>query len=163
MAYKGVIEDFQKIRENKIPSRVPCLSNSEEFDVRWHEKYTYEEFCQDGDKIFEVYKAAIERFDYDWAWVQIDDCFEFEPIGVKVKGKDNILRATYEYLPVSLYPIKVLWKGTPETIEAEVERIMGVCKEGGGFAFYTGEMVPRFVPEENMDAFMSSARKLAAY
>ena len=28
---------------------------------------------------------------------------------------------------------------------------------------HNSEMVPRFVPEENMDAFMSSARKLAAY
>jgi uroporphyrinogen-III decarboxylase len=345
MAYKGVIEDFRKIRENKIPGRVPCLSCSEEFDVRWHGRYTYEEFCQDGDKIFEVYKAAIERFDYDWAWLQIDDCFEFEPIGVRVKGKDNILRATCEYLPATretlrnlpemnpykdgrmpeklkairklkdyfgdtvlvtgscagpfsavgltfsleesmtmmlidpellyatmeywkefykryikaqqetgadaiwlgdcnafshmvsipqytehilpitrelvtycekeldiimimhnseikvdhvlshlplgvsiesvgpdadiramreamkgriplcgnLDPINVLWKGTPETITAEVERIMGICKEGGGYVFNTGEMVPRFVPEENMDAFMSAAKKLAAY
>ncbi len=345
MAYKGVIEDFQKIRENKIPSRVPCLACSEEFDVRWHGKYSYEEFCQDGEKIFTVYRAAIERFDYDWAWVQIDDCFEFEPVGVKVKGKENILRATYGYLPANwdtlrnlpemdpyrdgrmpeklkairklkeyfgdtvlvtgscagpfsaigltfsleesmtlmlidpdflyaamdywkefykryikaqqeagadaiwfgdcnafsqmvsipqytehilpitkelvsycedelkimmlmhnseilvdhvlshlplkvsvesvgpdsdiremreatrgkvalcgnLDPINVLWKGSPETIAAEVERIMGICKEGGGYIFNTGEMVPRFVPEENMEAFMSTAKKLAAY
>ena len=345
MAYKGVIEDFQKIRENKVPGRVPCLAISEEFDVKWHGKYSYEEFCRDGDKIFEVYKAAIERFDYDWAWVQIDDCFEFEPIGVTVKGRDNILRATCGYLPGSrdtlnnlpymdpykdgrmpeklkairklkdyfedtvlvtgscagpfsavgltfsleesmmlmltdpellydtmefwnefykryikaqqeagadaiwfgdcnafssmvsipqytehilpitrelvrycerdlnimmilhnseikadhvlshlplgmsiesigpdadiseireatrgqvpicgnLDPINVLWKGTPETIKTEVERIMGICKKGGGYAFNTGEMVPRFVSEENMDAYMSTARKLAAY
>jgi uroporphyrinogen decarboxylase len=345
MAYKGVIEDIQKIRENKIPCRVPCFALSEEFDVKWYGKYTYEEFCQDGDKIFEVFKAAIERFDYDWAWVQIDDCFEFEPIGVKVKGKDNILRATYEYLPVdwnilrslpyidpykdgripeklkairklkdyfkdsvivtgscaapfsavgltfgleesmmlmltdpeflraamdywkefykryikaqqdagadaiwlgdcnafssmvsipqytehilpitkeligycekelniivimhnseikadhvlshlplgvsiesigpdaaireireatknkvpicgNLDPINVLWKGTPESISHDVERIMGICKEGGGYIFNTGEMVPRFVPEENMTAYMSTARKLAEY
>ena len=345
MAYKGVIDDFQKIRANKIPGRIPCLSNSEEFDVKWHGKYTYEEFCQDGDKIFEVYKAAIEHFDYDWAWIQIDDCFEFEPVGVKVKGQDNILRATYGYLPVerdtlkrlpkmdpykdgrmpeklkairklkeyfgdtvlvtgscagpfsavgltfsleesmmmmlidpdflydamqywkdfykryikaqqdsgadaiwfgdcnafssmvsiplytehilpitrelvtfcekeldimmimhnseikvdhvlshlslgvtaesvgpdaniqemrdamkgkiplcgNLDPINVLWKGTPESISAEVERIMGICKEGGGYIFNTGEMVPRFVPEENMVAFMSTAKRLAAY
>ncbi len=345
MAYKGVLEDFQKIREFKTPSRVPCLANSEEFDVKWHGKYTYEEFCQDGDKMFEVYKASIERFDYDWAWLQVDDCFEFEPIGVKVKGQENILRATYGYLPVgmdtvknlpvmdpwkdgrmpeklkairklkdyfkdtvlitgscagpfsavgltfsleeammqmlidpdflyaamnywkefymryikaqqeagadaiwfgdcnafssmisipqytehilpitrelvsycekelnimmimhnseiktdhvlshlslgvtaesigpdgdisairaatrgkvpicgNLDPIEVLWKGTPELIKSEVERIMGACKEGGGYIFSTGEMVPRFVPEENMDAFMTTARKLAQY
>ena len=345
MAYKGVMEDFQKIRENKVPGRVPCLCHSEEFDVKWHGKYTYEEFCQDGDKIYEVFKAAIERFDYDWAWLQIDDCFEFEPIGVKVKGKDNILRATYEYLPAdwntlrslplmdpykdgrmpeklkairklkdyfkdtvlvtgscaapfsaagltygleesmmlmlvdpeflrasmeywkefykryikaqqesgadaiwlgdcnafssmvsipqytehilpvtrelvaycekelnimilmhnseikvdhvlshlplgvsiesvgpdadireireatkgkvplcgNLDPINVLWKGTPDLISSEVERIMGICKEGGGYVFNTGEMVPRFVPEENMIAYMNTARKLAEY
>ena len=65
MAYKGVIDDFKKIRENKIPSMVPYFACSEEFDVKWHGKYTYEEFCLDGNKIFEVYKAAIERFNYD--------------------------------------------------------------------------------------------------
>jgi len=74
---------------------------SEEFDVKWHGKYNYEEFCQDGEKIFNVYKAAIEKFDYDWAWCQIDDCFEFEPAGVGVKGEGNILRATHGYLPAN--------------------------------------------------------------
>jgi uroporphyrinogen decarboxylase len=345
MAYHGVIEDFRKIRENKVPRRVPVVTESEEFDVRWHGKYTYEEFCQDGDKIFEVYKAAIERFDYDWAWVQIDDCFEFEPAGVKVKGEGNILRATCGYLPASretlknlpeidplkdgrmpeklkairklkdyfkdtvlivgscaapfsaigltfsiqesmtlmftdpdflyaamdywkefykryikaqrdagadaiwlgdcnayssmvsvpqyiqhilpvtkelvtycekelnimmwmhnsetelehiishlplglsfesigpggnieeirkatkgiqaisgnLDPIKVFMEGTPDSIAEEVRRIMKICKEGGGFIFNAGEMNPRMIPEENMDAYMKTARSLSGY
>jgi uroporphyrinogen-III decarboxylase len=345
MAYKGVIEDFQKIRENKIPRRVPVVACSEEFDVRWYGKYSYEEFCQDGDKIFEVYKAAIERFNYDWAWVQIDDCFEFEPLGVEVKGEGDILRATYGYLPVNrntlnnlptmdplkdgrmpeklkairrlkqyfgdtvlitgscaapfsatgltfsleeammlmltdpqflydvmdywkefyklyikaqqqagadaiwlgdcnafssmvslsqytehilpvtkeliaycekelnimiwlhnseiktdhvaahipmgmsfesigpaadirqirnttkgrlaisgnLDPISVLWQGNPDSISADVKRIIGICKEGGGYIFNTGEMNPRQVTEENMSAYMETAIKLAEY
>lgn len=108
MAYKGVLEDFQKIRELKKPRRVPCVACSEEFDVRWYGKYNYEEFCQDGDKIYEVYKAAIDEFGYDWAWVQIDDCYEFEPAGVAVKGEGNFLRATYGYLPVSSATLKNL-------------------------------------------------------
>jgi len=101
MAYTGVIEDFQKIRRKKTPHRIPVVACSEEFDVKWYGKYNYEEFCQDGDKIYEVYKAAIDEFDYDWAWVQVDDCYEFEPIGVAVKGEGNYLRATYGYLPVN--------------------------------------------------------------
>lgn len=345
MAYKGVIEDFQRIRENKIPKRVPVVTGSEEFDVKWYGKYSYEEFCQDGDKMFEVFKAAIERFDYDWAWLQIDDCFEFEPVGVKVKGEGNILRATYGYLPVNretlnnmpvmdplrdgrmpeklkaikmlkdyfkdtvlivgscaapfsaigltfsiqesmtlmytdqeflydamdywkefykryikaqqdagadaiwlgdcnayssmvsvpeyvqhilpvtrelvsycekdlnmmmwmhnsetelehvmshlplglsfesigpdgnikeireatrgkqpisgnLDPIKLLLNGNPDSISADVDRIMKICKPGGGFIFNSGEMNPRAIPEENMDAYMNAARKLAEY
>jgi len=313
--------------------------------VRWYGKYSYEEFCQDGNKIFEVYKAAIERFNYDWAWLQIDDCFEFEPVGVTVKGEGDILRATCGYLPVNrntlknlptmdplkdgrmpeklkairklkdhfgdtvlitgscaapfsavgltfsleesmmlmltdpqflyevmdywkefykcyiraqqqagadaiwlgdcnafssmvslpqyiehilpvtkelikycekelnimiwlhnseiktdhvvahipmgmsfesigpgadisqvreatkgkqpisgnLDPIGVLWKGNPESIAADVERIMGICKKGGGYIFNTGEMNPRQVPEENMMAYMETAIKLAEY
>jgi uroporphyrinogen decarboxylase len=345
MAYSGVIEDFQKIREYGIPGRIPVVACSEEFDVRWYGKYTYEEFCQDGDKIFEVYKAAIEHFDYDWAWVQIDDCFEFEPVGVKVKGEGNILRATCGYLPVSretlrnlpemdpakdgrmpeklkairklkdhfgntvlvtgscaapfsavgltfsleesmmlmltdpsflydamdywkefykryikaqkdsgadaiwlgdcnafssmvslpqyvehilpvtkdlitfcekeldimiwlhnseirtdhivahapmgmsfesigpaadiravreatkgwlpisgnLDPIGTLWQGTPESIARDVERIIAICKDGGGYIFNTGEMNPGQVPEENMMAYMTSAKKICEY
>jgi len=345
MAYHGVKEDFQRIRENKVPHRVPVVTESEEFDVRWHGRYTYEEFCQDGDKMFEVYKAAIERFDYDWAWVQIDDCFEFEPAGVKVKGDGNILRATYGYLPANmetlknlpvidplkdgrmpeklkairklkdyfndtvlivgscaapfsaigltfsiqesmtlmftdpdflyaamdywkefykryikaqrdagadaiwlgdcnayssmvsvpqyirhilpvtrelvnycekelnimmwmhnsetelehvlshqplglsfesigpggniqeirnatrgiqpisgnLDPLKVLMEGTPDSISADVKRIMKICKEGGGFIFNAGEQNPRMIPEENMDAYMKTAKSLSEY
>lgn len=108
MAYSGVLEDFQKIRELKKPGRIPCVACSEEFDVRWYGKYNYEEFCQDGEKIFEVYKAAIDEFGYDWAWVQIDDCYEFEPIGVAIKGEGNVLRATYGYLPVSSETVRDL-------------------------------------------------------
>jgi uroporphyrinogen decarboxylase len=100
MAYNGVVEDCRSIRKRVMPTRVPVVAISEEFDVQWHGKYTYEEFCQDGEKIFEVYSAAIERFDYDWALVQIDDCFEFEPIGVGVKGEADIVRGTYKYLPM---------------------------------------------------------------
>jgi MtaA/CmuA family methyltransferase len=108
MAYSGVLDDFQRIRELKKPRRIPCVACSEEFDVRWYRKYNYEEFCQDGDKIFEVYKAAIDEFGYDWAWVQIDDCYEFEPAGVAVKGEGNVLRATYGYLPVNSETIRNL-------------------------------------------------------
>jgi uroporphyrinogen decarboxylase len=345
MAYNGVRDDFQRVRENKVPRRVPVVTGSEEFDVRWHGKYTYEEFCQDGNKMFEVLKAAIERFDYDWAWLQIDDCFEFEPVGVKVKGDGNILRATYGYLPAdrntlmnlpvidpvkdgrmpeklkairmlrdyfkdtvlivgscaapfsaigltfsiqesmmlmytdpgflhdamdywkefykryikaqqdagadaiwlgdcnayssmvsvpqyvehilpvtrdlvsycekelnimmwmhnsetelehilshlplglsfesigpdgnihqireatkgiqpisgNLDPIRVLLEGNPDSISADVKRIMKICKDGGGFIFNSGEMNPRMIPEENMDAYMTTAKKLSDY
>ncbi len=38
-------------------------------------------------KMAEVWIAAIEEFDYDWAWLQVDDCFEFEPLGVGTPGR----------------------------------------------------------------------------
>jgi uroporphyrinogen-III decarboxylase len=101
MPYPGCVQDFQAIRRGRLPERVPVAALSEEFDVKWHGQYTYEEFCRSGEKICEVYRAAIDHFDYDCAWVQIDDCFEFEPIGVGVHGEDNILRATCEYLPAT--------------------------------------------------------------
>jgi len=345
MAYPGCVQDFQAIRHGEQPKRMPVVACSEEFDVKWYGKYCYEEFCQDGDKIFEVYRAAIDHFDYDWAWVQIDDCFEFEPVGVKVKGEGDILRATCGYLPPTrealaalptmdpnrdgrmpeklrairrlreayedrvlivgscaapfsavgllwsieesmvlmlddpdllhdameywdgfyrryvkaqrdagahavwlgdcnafssmlsvaqyqehvfpitqrfvkhceedldvlmwmhnseieknhvlshiplghslenigpaadireireatrgqlaisgnLDPIEVLWRGTPEEIRAEVERIVKICKPGGQYVCCTGEMNPRQVPAENMKAYMDVAKSVAAY
>jgi uroporphyrinogen decarboxylase len=101
MAYDGVISDIKKAITLEKPERLPIFACSEEFDVKWYGKYTYEEICQDGDKIAEVWSAAIKEFDYDWAWIQIDDCFEIEPLGVGCVGSGNILRATKEYLPAT--------------------------------------------------------------
>lgn len=101
MAYQGVVDDVRYAVGFERPSRLPVFACSEEFDVRWHGKYTYEELCQDGRKMAEVWIAAVEEFDYDWAWFQVDDCFEFEPLGVGCRGHENILRATCDYLPAA--------------------------------------------------------------
>lgn len=101
MPYDRVLDDVRAAVQLKKPGRLPVLANSEEFDVKWYGKYCYEEVCQDGAKMAEVWIAAIEEFDYDWAWLQIDDCFEFEPLGVGTRGSGNILRATKDYLPAT--------------------------------------------------------------
>jgi uroporphyrinogen decarboxylase len=101
MAYDGVVEDVRRAAALKTPARLPVFACSEEFDVKWYGRYCYEEMCQDGRKMAEVWIAAIEEFDYDWAWLQVDDCFEFEPLGVGTSGRDNILRATRGYLPAT--------------------------------------------------------------
>ena len=106
--YDGVIKDVKAAIELKKPARLPVFANSEEFDVKWYGKYTYEEFCQSGEKMAEVWSAAIKEFDYDWAWLQVDDCFEIEPLGVGCYGKDDILRATKDYLPATKETLKSL-------------------------------------------------------
>lgn len=108
MAYDGVVQDVKLAVQGKKPARLPVFACSEEFDVKWHGKYTYEQVCQSGEKMAEVWTAAIEEFDYDWAWLQIDDCFEFEPLGVGTHGEGNILRATVKYLPASMDTVKKL-------------------------------------------------------
>jgi uroporphyrinogen decarboxylase len=345
MAYRDAVKDFRAIRRGVLPARVPVVACSEEFDVKWYAKYDYETFCQDGAKMAETLGAAVKRFDYDWVWVQIDDCFEFEPLGIQVHGEGDILRATCGYLPIdravfkkiakmdplkdgrmpeklkalrllreefgdsvlvtgsfgapfsavgltwsieesmvmmldnpqllqdsmnvwkefycryakaqkeagahaiwlgdcnafssmvsvdafnehilkitrelvqycekeldlmiwlhnseikrdhvvshiplgcsfesigpaadmreirevtkdkqaisgNLDPLEVLWHGTPQKITSEVERIMGICKPGGRYIFNTGEMNPRQIPEENMDAMVKAAKRLATY
>ena len=93
------------------------------------------------------------------------------PLGVSIEGigpagdMRQIREATRGRQAISgnLDPIDILWKGKPEIIASEVKRIMGICKEGGGFVMCTGEMNPREIPEENMDAYMTASQKLAEY
>lgn len=98
MAYSGVLDDIRKCVELKVPNRLPVFACSEEMDVRLA-GMTYEDYCQSGELMAKCQSEVIRRLDYDWAWLQVDDCFEFEPLGVGVKGEGNILRATYQYLP----------------------------------------------------------------
>jgi uroporphyrinogen decarboxylase len=101
MAYDGVVDDVRKAIALERPNRMPVFACSEELDVRSCGRYDYEEVCQDGEKMAEVWIAAISEFDYDWAWLQVDDCFEFEPLGVGTYGEGNILRATKDHLPAT--------------------------------------------------------------
>lgn len=113
MAYEGVIDDIRRCVELDVPKRVPVFALSEEFDVKWYGKYPYEEMCQDANKLAEVWIAAVEEFDYDWAWLQIDDCIEFEVLGVGCYGEGNILRATRDYLPATWDTLKNLKMPNP--------------------------------------------------
>ena len=116
MAYNGVLNDIQKCIDLKVPDNIPVFVESEEFDVRIA-GMIYEDYCQDADKIFECQKLVIEKFGYDWCWLQIDDCIEFEVLGIGCKGDGNILRGTCEYLPA-----------VPETVKNL--RIPDFSKEG---------------------------------
>jgi len=63
MAYDGVVGDVRKAVRLGKPDRLPVFACSEEFDVKWYGKYCYEEVCQSGEKIAEVWSAAIDEFD----------------------------------------------------------------------------------------------------
>jgi len=126
MAYDGVVEDVRRAIGSEKPRRLPVFACSEEFDVRWHGRYTYEEVCQDGGKMAEVWGAAIEEFDYDWAWLQVDDCFEFEPLGVGTVGRDNILRATRDYLPATRETLQRLEIPDPHTDGRMPEKLRAI-------------------------------------
>jgi uroporphyrinogen decarboxylase len=108
MAYQGVMDDIRACVALKKPRRIPVFTMSEEFDVKWYGKYTYNEVVSSADKLVEVWSAAIREFDYDWAWLQLDDCIEFEVIGVGCVGEGNILRATHDYLPATRETVESL-------------------------------------------------------
>ncbi|NOZ24356.1 MAG: hypothetical protein GXP25_25035 [Planctomycetes bacterium] len=101
MAYDGLMDDIRTIIGGGAPSRVPIFAASEEFDVKWYNKGTYNEIISDADTMAACWTAAAKEFDYDVVWLQIDDCIEFEPLGVGCVGEGNILRATKDYLPAA--------------------------------------------------------------
>jgi len=100
MAYTGVLEDVRKAIEGKRPGRMPFFALSEEMDVRVAGE-VYENYATDSRVIEKVQTQVIEKFGYDWAWLQIDDCIIYEILGVGVVGEGNILRATKDYLPAT--------------------------------------------------------------
>ena len=100
MAYEGVLSDIRTAVAMGVPRRLPVFVCSEEMDVRVCGS-RYDRYNSDAREMARVQIEAVERFDYDWAWLQVDDCLEFEPLGIGVKGEGDILPATCEYLPAT--------------------------------------------------------------
>jgi uroporphyrinogen decarboxylase len=100
MAYQGILDDIKKCVNLEIPGRVPVFACSEEFDVRMAGQ-VYSDYNSNADVMAKCQIEAVRKFDYDWAWLQVDDCIEFEVLGVGTKGGGNILPATCDYLPIT--------------------------------------------------------------
>ncbi len=94
------MDDVRRAVAMERPKQLPVFICSEEMDVRVCGS-RYDRYNSDAHEMARVQIAAIERFDYDWAWLQVDDCLEFEPLGVGTKGGGDILPATCEYLPTT--------------------------------------------------------------
>lgn len=109
-----MIDDIKTIVNLGTPKKVPVFALSEEFDVKWFDQGTYEEIISNADKLAECSIASAYEFDYDWVWLQVDDCIEFEPLGVGSRGSGNILRATCDYLPASEETLKSLKMPNPK-------------------------------------------------
>lgn len=100
MAYAGVMADIRRAVALERPAQLPVFLCSEEADVRLCGS-RYDRYNAVAAEMARVQIEAIERFDYDWAWLQVDDCIEFEPLGVGVEGSGDILPATCRYLPAT--------------------------------------------------------------
>jgi uroporphyrinogen decarboxylase len=141
MAYSGVARDVKRAVALDRPSRMPVLACSEEFDVKWYGRAPYETVCQSGALIAEVWSAAIEEFGYDWAWLQVDDCFEMEPLGVVCRGNGDILRATIGHLPATaetLRGLRVPDPGSAGRMPEKLEAIRLIRKRFGDSVLIEG-------------------------
>lgn len=97
MAYKGVLDDVARAVAMQVPARLPVFACSEECDVRLAGS-RYDRYNRDAGEMVRVQREGVDRFDYDWVWLQVDDCIEFEPLGISTKGEGDILPATVGYL-----------------------------------------------------------------
>ncbi len=100
MPYAGVMDDVRSAIRGARPKRMPFFACSEEFDVRMAGE-VYEKYCADSKIMAKVQSSAVDRFGYDWSWMQVDDCIIYELLGVGVVGSGNILRATKDYRPAT--------------------------------------------------------------
>ena len=100
MAYNGVLEDVKRCIKLGLPEKMPVFALTEEFDVG-QSGLTYEEYTANAENAALIHRKGIERFNYDWACVYMDDCIEFEPMGVKTIGNKNIPRSVSKFLPAS--------------------------------------------------------------
>jgi len=147
MAYEGLMQDIHTIASLGVPSQVPICAMSEEFDVRWYDQGTYEDIVQDADKLAACTVAAVREFDYDWAWIQVDDCIEFEALGVGCVGSGNILRATKDYLPPTRETLDSLTMPDPEQdgrMPILLDAIRQVRAELGDTCCVTGRVAAPF-------------------
>ena len=65
MAYDGLMDDIRTIIDGGAPRRVPVFASSEEFDVKWYDKGTYNDVILDADKMADCWGSAAKEFGYD--------------------------------------------------------------------------------------------------
>ena len=146
MAYAGVLNDIKKCIALEKPERVPVFALSEEFDVRMHGD-VYCDYNSNAEKMAKCQMDSIRKYGYDWAWLQVDDCIEFEVLGVGVKGEGNILPATAEYLPATYETLKNLKMPDFQSegrMPVLLEAISKIKKEMGDTVCVTGRVAAPF-------------------
>ena len=146
MAYSGVMDDIQKCISLQRPSRMPVFATSEEFDVR-NAGVIYNDYNRNAELMAKVQIEAIKRFDYDWAWLQVDDCIEFEVLGVGVTGSGDILPATCDYLPATYETLRGLKAPDPHKdgrMPVLLEAIKRIKKEMGDTVCVSGRIAAPF-------------------
>lgn len=146
MAYPGVLDDIRKCVNLQQPDRVPVFACSEEFDVRMAGQ-VYSVYNSDPRVMAQCQIEAVKRFGYDWAWLQVDDCIEFEVLGVGTKGGGDILPATCDYLPASYDTLKHLKMPDPKKdgrMPVLLDAIKRVKDEFGDTVCVTGRTAAPF-------------------
>jgi len=146
MAYNGLMDDIRACVALRVPKRLPVFAMSEEFDVRMA-GLNYDQFNRDPKLMAQCIIDTIRMFGYDWAWLQVDDCIEFEVLGVGVQGGGNILPATCDYLPATYETLRSLKMPNPRRdgrMPVLLEAIERIKDELGDTVCVTGRLAAPF-------------------
>lgn len=130
----------------KVPERLPVFCLSQEFDARYC-GLTYAQYIRDAETVVRVQLRVIQDFGWDWAWLHLDDTLEFEPLGVGVRGGENVVPATTHYLPFDRQTLLGLRVPNPRTaarMPLLLEAIAGVREARGDQTCVTGRVAAPF-------------------
>jgi uroporphyrinogen decarboxylase len=110
----SVLEDVRRCARREVPQQLPVFALSQEFDARYC-GLTYAEYIRDAETIVACQERVATEFGWDWVWLHLDDCIEFEPLGVGVAAGENIVPATADYLPPTREGLKGLRQPDPQS------------------------------------------------
>ncbi len=93
----ALFDDIEAVLQHRAPERLPVFCLSQEFDARYA-GLTYREYISSPETIVEVQLEVMDQFEWDWAWLHLDDTLEFEALGVGVaEGGENVVPCTADY------------------------------------------------------------------
>ncbi len=93
----SIHDDVKACIRREVPEELPVFALSQEFDAAYC-GLTYEQYIADAETIVDCQERVVKDFGWDWSWLHLDDCIEFEPLGVGVKAGENVVPATADYL-----------------------------------------------------------------
>jgi uroporphyrinogen decarboxylase len=77
----GAVASLAQCIELQVPDRLPVFCHSERFDAAYC-NLPYSRYATETKALVDCQVHAIERFDWDWSWVHLDDTIELESYGI---------------------------------------------------------------------------------
>jgi uroporphyrinogen decarboxylase len=143
---QGILADLRACAECREPSRVPCLPLGCDFDVR-QTPYTHKEYRTDPEKMLDLWRIILKKFDYDWALLFPDDLIEWEFSGIKSTDDPWVPPGVLEYLPPTRGTLSSL--GMPDPLRdrrmpLHLEGLRLLRREFGDSVCITGRVAAPF-------------------
>lgn len=138
----ALMEDIQSCVDLQMPEELPIFCLSQEFDAHYC-GMTYAQYISSPESIIQVQLEVLARFGWDWVWLHLDDTLEFEALGVGVRGGENVVPATCNYLSFDRETLSGLRVPNPQTsarMPLLLDAIAGLRETRGDATCITGRV-----------------------